>query len=76
MLRTGINLTSGIFDRGYSKKTVAKITGENWLRVFRECWQVDINLSWGDLFRSLLVASWMVIRNVGHRLFLQLMSLK
>ena len=43
--RTWINLTAGIFNRGYSQKTVAKVTAENWLRVFRECWQVDIHLS-------------------------------
>ena len=39
--RTLINLTASLLDRGYPKDTVAKIMGENWLRVFKECWQVD-----------------------------------
>ena len=37
--RSLMNLTAGLLDRGYAKETVTKIMGENWLRVFKECWQ-------------------------------------
>jgi len=33
------NLTSALFRRGYGRKEVAKILGENLIRVFREAWR-------------------------------------